>query len=80
MLFQQDNDPKHCAHHTQDFFAEKNINWWKTPPESPDLNPIENVWVSLKYYLRYQYKPRDLQSLIDGILCFWNSLTPKICK
>ena len=74
--FQQDNDPKHCAHHTQDFFAEKNINWWKTPPESPDLNPIENVWASLKYYLRYQYKPRDLQSLIDGILCFWNSLTP----
>ena len=78
--FQQDNDPKHCAHHTRDFFAEKNINWWKTPPESPDLNPIENVWASLKYYLRYQYKPRDLQSLIGGILCFWNSLTPKICK
>ena len=78
--FQQDNDSKHCAHHTQDFFAEKNISWWKAPPESPDLKPIENVWASLKYYLRYQYKPRDLQSLIDGIFCFWNSLTPEICK
>ena len=78
--FQQDNDPKHCSHYTRDFLEEKGINWWRTPAESPDLNPIENVWASLKYYLRHQYKPRDLESLINGIKCFWRSLTPDICK
>ena len=30
------------------FFAEKDINWWKTPPESPDAKPIENLWHELK--------------------------------
>ena len=32
----------------QAFFAEKGISWWHTPPESPDANPIENVWHELK--------------------------------
>lgn len=78
--FQQDNDPKHSSYYTRDFLAENGINWWPTPPESPDLNPIENVWASMKYYLRNDYKPRDLQSLMDGILAFWRSMTPDVCK
>ena len=45
--FQQDNDPKHCANYTRKFLSEKNVNWWSTLPESPDLNPIENIWASL---------------------------------
>ena len=42
--FMQDNDPKHTSRRTQAFFAEKSITWWKTPPESPDTNPIEIIW------------------------------------
>ena len=26
----QDNDPKHASQHTQQFFLEHSINWWKT--------------------------------------------------
>ena len=51
--FMQDNDPKHTSRHTQQFFVEHSINWWKTPPESPDANPIENLWHELK--VRYVY-------------------------
>ena len=43
--FQQDNDPKHTSRLTWQYFIDSQINWWKTPSESPDLNP-------LKYYLR----------------------------
>ena len=78
--FQQDNDPKHCSNYSKNYFLENNINWWRTPPESPDLNPIENVWGSLKYFLRHSHKPKNLDSLIAGILLFWKTLTPEVCS
>ncbi len=40
------------------------IYWWKTPPESSDLNPIENVWHELKEYIRREEKPRTKDQLI----------------
>ena len=42
--FMADNDPKHTSRLAQNFLQEKKINWWRTPAESPDLNPIENLW------------------------------------
>ena len=39
----QDNDPEHVSRLAQKFFGDNGINWWHTPPESPDLNPIENM-------------------------------------
>lgn len=39
--------------------------WWHTPPESPDLNPIENVWHEMKEYLRSEIKPKTNTALID---------------
>ena len=41
--FQQDNDPKHTSRYTQSNMEELHINWWRTTPESPDLNPISNA-------------------------------------
>ena len=78
--FQQDNDPKHCSNHIDKFFTEQGIIWWRTPPESPDLNPIENVWGSMKQYLRTIYKPCNLETLKEGIQQFWNTLTPEVCR
>ena len=76
---QQDNDPKHASKRIEDFFELHGVNWWATPPESPDLNPIENVWGSLKQYLRSTFKPKNLEELKDGIKQFWATLTPTIC-
>jgi hypothetical protein len=50
------------------------VNWWKTPPESLDLNPIENIWHELKDSIRREVKPKVKQELIDGILAFWRTV------
>ena len=77
---QQDNDPKHRSKHIENFFEENGVNWWGFPPESPDLNPIENVWGSLKQFLRNSYKPKNLDELKLGIQQFWMTMTPEVCK
>ena len=77
--FMQDNDPKHCSRYAQKFYEEAGINWWHTPPESPDLNPIENLWHELKDYLHAVIKPTTKQELIDGILTFWEKVDDRKC-
>ena len=57
----QDNDPKHGSKYIEKFLDDKNVTWWYSPPKSPDLNPIELVWGSLKQFLRSQYKPKNLK-------------------
>jgi transposase len=76
----QDNDPKHTSRHAAQFFAEKGINWWKTPPESPDLNPIENLWHELKEFIRREVKPRTKEELISGITKFWDTVDVAKCR
>ena len=46
------NDPKHTSRHAKQWIEENGVNWWRTLAESPDMNPIENLWHELKEYIR----------------------------
>ena len=75
---QQDNDPKHTSTYTQDWLIHHHIDWWATPPESLDLNPIERVWNSLKVYLSRHVRPTNKAQLIKE---FWKcKMTPRQCR
>ena len=76
----QDNDPKHVSGYTQEYFNRAKINWWKTPPESPDLNPIENLWYELKEFIRREVKPTTKGDLVEGIKQFWTTVDIVKCK
>lgn len=78
--FMQDNDPKHTSNRAKETFQRLGINWWKTPPESPDMNPIENLWHELKETLRNDVKPRTKEELEAGIKQFWAGVTAEKCQ
>ena len=76
-----DNDPKHTSASTSRFFYRYGITHFKTPAQSPDLNPIEMVWNDLKYFLCTHYKPRTKSDLIKGITTFWKKkVTAEYCN
>ena len=76
----QDNDPKHTSRSTQQYMEEHGINWWRTPPESPDLNPIEWLWNEMKRYVETKVRPRNKEEFEDGIRRFWETVTPEKCN
>jgi hypothetical protein len=51
--FFMDNDPKHTSQSTKQFMLLNNINHFETPPQSPDLMPIEMVCLIKDYFIKY---------------------------
>ncbi|CAC5386171.1 unnamed protein product [Mytilus coruscus] len=77
--FQQDNDPKHTSKLAKNFMLDHNINWWKWPSESPDMNPIEMVWNQLKRNVSKR-NPTNKDELCQYIEEFWlTEMTPYNC-
>jgi len=81
MVFMQDNAPCHKARNVMDYFAENNIETLNWPPQSPDMNPIENLWAIIKAKRQKKYGvPNTKQDLIDQIFDIWSNIDPKIVE
>ena len=78
--FMADNDPKHTSGVAHGFLEEKQVYSWRTPAESPDANPIENLWHELKEYIRRVVKPTSKQELVEGIKEFWRTVDTAKCQ
>jgi transposase len=50
--FQHDNDPKHTAKKVKNYLSNQQFNVLEWPSQSPDLNPIENMWGYIKAKIR----------------------------
>ncbi len=79
MVFMQDNAPCHKAKVVMDFLAENNIETLNWPPQSPDMNPIENLWAIIKARRQKKYGvPRTKGELIEQIFNIWDQIEPEI--
>ena len=47
--------------------------------ESPDLNPVENLWHKIKEFVQREVRPTTKQQLIDGIKQFWATVGSQKC-
>jgi transposase len=79
LVFMQDNAPCHKAKVVMDFLASEHVETLDWPPQSPDMNPIENLWGIIKAKRQKDCDtPRTKKDLIDQVYSIWNSLEPKL--
>lgn len=60
----QDNAPCHASQATQNWLDSIGVVKLEWPPQSPDMNPIENIWQQVKSKLHKQHP--DLRRLTGG--------------
>jgi len=80
LQFMQDNAPCHKTKKVDNFFSTHSIEVLDWPAQSPDLNPIENIWNIIKFRRKKKFGfPRTKEELIDQIFEIWNSLEEDLC-
>ncbi len=77
-IFQQDLAPAHTAKGTKSWFNDHGVAVLDWPANSPDLNPIENLWGIVKRKMR-DTRPNNADELKATVKETWASIPPQQC-
>jgi len=78
-VFQQDNDPKHTSRKARSWFETNRVNVLEWPAQSPDLNPIENLWSDVKKDVS-KAKPKNNMDLWATVQVSWKNIPKERCQ
>ena len=67
--FMHDNDPKHTDKVIKDFLEQEQVDVINWPAQSPDLNPLENLWDQLEVAVRQESREKfkNKEELFTGL-------------
>ncbi len=77
-IFQQDLAPAHTAKGTKSWFNDHGVTVLDWPANSPDLNPIENLWGIVRRKMR-DTRPNNADDLKATVKETWASIPPQQC-
>jgi len=69
-IFQDDNAPCHRAKKVQRWYSSQHVERMEWPAQSPDLNPIENLWQRLGNIIS-KHKPKTKRELTEQVIAGW---------
>jgi transposase len=78
-FFIQDNAPVHKSYETMDWMKKQKIRVVDWPSNSPDLNPIENLWSTLKSRIQ-QRSPENMTQVVQYAKEEWEKLPASMLK
>ncbi len=77
-IFQQDLAGAHTAKSTKSWLNDHGVGVHDWPANSPDLNPIENLWGIVKRKIRNK-RPNNADELKAIVKKTWASIPPQQC-
>jgi len=78
-VFQQDNAPCHTSRVSRQWLQDHNVSVLPWPSQSPDMNPIENLWDLLGRAVQ-EHKPSSKRELENILMQEWSKISQDTCQ
>jgi hypothetical protein len=79
-VFQQDNAPCHVSATARRWFAQNDIELMAWPPQSPDLNQVENLWAVLRRCVKARMPIQNIEALQTAVEECWAEIPEKTLR